>query len=136
MTPIPAEWSQHAVYLVSERAYLLHTEGRFKESLVLFEGLHAMYPENLYYNDAVSALYLALKRPEEAIRFASNAIALAPDYVNGFMRRCEAYLMMEMRSESWEELKQLQRLRAYGVASRMEMRLNAVGDMPASRAEP
>jgi tetratricopeptide (TPR) repeat protein len=129
-----AGWNEHSAYLVSQRAYLLHTEGRFRQSLALFEGLLEIYPDNLYYRDAISALYLSLGRPEDAIRNASNVIASAPTYINAFVRRCEGYLLLGMSEEAKRDLQRLKELQAYGPARRMEMRLMAVRRMQMEQA--
>jgi tetratricopeptide (TPR) repeat protein len=121
-----ARWTEDAAYLVSERAYLLHTEGRYQESLALFEGLLEIYPDDLYYRDAVSALHLALGQPEEAVRQASLVIDSEPTYANAFVRRCEGYLLLGMSREAERDLEQLRALRATGHIRRMEMRLMAV----------
>jgi tetratricopeptide (TPR) repeat protein len=121
----PIKWNEHTAYLVSQRAYLLHTEGHYHESLALFEGLLEIYPDDLYYRDAISALHLSLKNPEEAIRHASNIIAAAPTYANAFVRRCEGYLSLGMIGEAERDLERLKELRAYGQVRRMEMRITA-----------
>jgi tetratricopeptide (TPR) repeat protein len=126
MSTIPAEWNEQVAYLISERAYLLHTEGRFQESLSLFEGLSEIDPENLYVRDAISALYLSLGNPPETIRHASRIIASAPNYTNAFLRRCEAYLLLGMSEEAKEDLERLRELGAHRQAQRMEMRWMAV----------
>lgn len=126
---VPSGWNEHSAYKVSERAYLLHTEGRYRESLALFEGLLEMYPGNLYYRDAISALHLSLGNPEEAIRQASNVIASAPTYANAFVRRCEGYLLLGMSEEAKRDVDRLKELQAYGPARRMEMRLTTVRRM-------
>jgi tetratricopeptide (TPR) repeat protein len=126
MNIAPAGWNDNSAYLVSERAYLLHTEGRFRQSLALFEGLLEIYPDNLYYRDAVSALHLSLGNPEEAIRHASSVIASAPTHANAFVRRCEGYLLLGMSEEAKRDLERLKDLQAYGPARRMEMRLMTV----------
>lgn len=134
MSRVPAEWNEHSAYQVSERAYLLHTEGRFRESLSLFEGLLEIYPDNLYYRDAVSALHLSLGNPDETVRYASGVIASAPTYTNAFVRRCEAYLLLGMTEEAKRDLERLKDLRAYKPARRMEMRLMTVRRMEMERA--
>jgi tetratricopeptide (TPR) repeat protein len=126
MSMDPARWTEDAAYLVSERAYLLHTEGRYQESLALFEGLLDIYPDDLYYRDAVSALHLALGQPEEAVRQASLVIDSEPTYANAFVRRCEGYLLLGMSREAERDLEQLRALPATGHVRRMEMRLMAV----------
>ena len=134
MSRFPGGWNDHAAYMVSERAYLLHTEGRFGESLALFEGLLEIYPDYLYYRDAVSALHLSLGNPSEAVRYASSVIASAPTYTNAFVRRCEGYLLLGMGEEAKRDLERLKDLRAYGPARRMEMRLMTVRKMQMEKA--
>jgi tetratricopeptide (TPR) repeat protein len=126
-----AEWDEHVAYRVSERAYLLYTEGHFRESLTLFEGLLEMYPENLYYRDAVSALYLSLGNPVEAVRQASILIDADSTYINAFLRRCEGHLLQGLFAEAERDLQWLKQLGALVYARRMEMRLGA-----ARRARP
>jgi tetratricopeptide (TPR) repeat protein len=133
MSVVPSGWNEYSAYRVSERAYLLHTEGRYREALALFEGLLEMYPNNLYYRDAISALHLSLGNPEEAIRQASNVITSAPTYTNAFVRRCEGYLLLGMREEAKRDVDRLKELQAYGPARRMEMRLTTVRRMQSER---
>jgi tetratricopeptide (TPR) repeat protein len=118
-------WNDDIAYLISQRAYLLHTEGHYRESLVLFEGLLEIYPEELYYRDAVSALHLSLKNFDEAIRHASFIIKMDPTYTNAFVKRCEGYLSLGMISEAERDLEQVKALRASGIVRRMEMRVAA-----------
>jgi tetratricopeptide (TPR) repeat protein len=129
MSIVPLGWNEHSAYVVSERAYLLHTEGHYRESLALFEGLLEIYPDNLYYRDAISALHLSLGNPEEAIRQASHVITSAPTYTNAFVRRCEGYLLLGMSEEAKRDVDRLKELQAYVAALRMEMRLTAVRRM-------
>jgi tetratricopeptide (TPR) repeat protein len=126
MSTFPAGWNEHVAYLVGERAYLLHTEGRFQESLALFEGLSEIHPDNLYFRDALSALYLSLGNAQEAVRHASQIIASAPSYINALVRRGEAYLRLGMTSDAERDLKRLRDLEAYVAVRRMESRLMAV----------
>jgi predicted Zn-dependent protease len=104
--------------------------------LALFEGLLEIYPDNLYYRDAVSALHLSLGNPEEAIRYASSVIASSPTHTNAFVRRCEGYLLLGMSEEAKQDLERLRDLQAYGPARRMEMRLMAVRRMQREQASP
>jgi tetratricopeptide (TPR) repeat protein len=131
-----ARWNEDSAYLVSERAYLLHTEGRYQEALILFEGLLDIYPDDLYYRDAISALHLALGQPEEAVRHASVVIHSEPTYINAFVRRCEGYLLLGMSSEAERDLERLRALRADSHVRRMEMRLITVRRAQLVRADP
>jgi tetratricopeptide (TPR) repeat protein len=121
----PTRWNENTAYLISQRAYLLHTEGHYRESLALFEGLLEIYPDELYYRDAVSALHLSLKNPDEAIRHASIIIAASPTYAKAFVRRCEGYLALGMIDEAERDLERLRALRVSGQVRRMEMRVVA-----------
>jgi predicted Zn-dependent protease len=125
MSSIPAGWNDDLAFAASERAYLLHSEGRYKESLALFEGLLDIYPGNTYYMDAIAALYLALDRPEAAARVATELLRDNPSHVPAFVRRSEAYISLRMSQEAEADIQQLRRLGARDHASRMAMRLLA-----------
>lgn len=114
---------EYATYRISERAFLLYTEGHFEDSLTLFDGLLEMYPENLYYRDSVSALHLALGHPTEAVEQASILIDADSTYANAFMRRCEGYLRQGLFSEAKRDLESLEKLGATLYAKRMELRI-------------
>jgi len=118
------EWSDRSAYWVSERAYLLSTEGRHRESLSLLEGLMELYPRNMYYKDCASALHLALGSSHEAIRYASDIIAADPDNVSALVRRCEGYLLLGMTAEASYDVERLRVLRADLPARRMGIRLS------------
>lgn len=121
----PAKWNHDFAYILSERGYLLHAEGRYDEALILFEGLLDLYPENLYYMDAATALYLALGRPEAALRLASTLLQRDVSHVQARMRRCEAYIVLRRFEEAEADARYLKKLGASNHAQRMEMRLAA-----------
>jgi predicted Zn-dependent protease len=125
MSAIPAGWNDDIAFAASERAYLLHSEGRYEESLALFEGLLDIYPGNSYYMDAIAALYLALDRPEAAARIATELLRDNPSHVPTLVRRSEAYISLRMSQEAEADIQQLRRLGARDHASRMAMRLLA-----------
>jgi tetratricopeptide (TPR) repeat protein len=125
MSSIPVGWNDDVAFAASERAYLLHSEGRYKESLALFEGLLDIYPSNAYYLDAIAALYLALDRPEAAAQIATELLRDNPSHVQAFVRRSEAYISLRMSQEAEADIQHLRRLGARDHASRMAMRLLA-----------
>jgi tetratricopeptide (TPR) repeat protein len=125
MSSIPAGWNDEVAFAASERAYLLHSEGRYNESLALFEGLLDLYPGNSYYMDAIVALYLALDRPEAAVRIATELLRDNRSHVQALVRRSEAYISLRMSQEAEADIQQLRRLGARDHASRMAMRLLA-----------
>lgn len=125
MVTLPPGWSDDLAYSVSERAWLLHAEGHYEESLTLFEGLLDLYPENLYYMDATAALYLALGRPDAAAGVASAVLSRDPSHVLAHVRRCEACIALRRFGEAETNVQQLMRLGAQNHARRMAMRLAA-----------
>jgi tetratricopeptide (TPR) repeat protein len=125
MSSIPVGWNDDVAFSASERGYLLHSEGRYKESLALFEGLLDLYPGNTYYLDAVAALYLVLDRPEAAARLATELLQSNPSHVQALVRRSEAYISRRMLQEAEADIQQLRRLGARDHANRMAMRLLA-----------
>ena len=129
MNRFASGWTDYSTYLVSERAYLLYAEGRFFEALILFEGLLELNGDDTYCRDAVSALYLALRQPEQAVRHASIVLEADAAHVNALARRCEGYLLLGMTQEAEMDLQTLKTLRANAVTLRMEMRLNTVREL-------
>lgn len=125
MTGRGQDWSDELAYPVSERAYSLHTEGRYGEALALFQALLDLYPEDLYYMDAVAALHLALDRPDAAARLATAVLGRDPSHVRARVRLCEAHAVLGMFEEAESDIQQLRRLGAGGDAERMAMRLAA-----------
>ena len=124
-SPLP-RCSAEFFYLASERAYLLHSIGLFEEALALFEGLLEIDPNNRYCHDAISATYLAMGMPEEAIRHAGFVLASKPSAAAALVRRCEAFLMLEMLNEAERDLQILQSLPATLQTKRIALRLETV----------
>jgi predicted Zn-dependent protease len=125
MSSVPAGWNDDKAFAASERAYFLHTEGRYEESLILFKGLLSLYPGNAYYMDAITAIYLALERPEAAVRVATDLLRSNPSHVQALVRRSEAYISLGMSQEAEADIQQLRRLGAQDHAGRMALRLVA-----------
>jgi tetratricopeptide (TPR) repeat protein len=125
MPEYPPHWSDDLAYSVSERAYLLYTEGRYQDALDLFQALLDLYPKNLYYMDSVAALHLALERPDVTIQLASAILRNDPSHIRARVRRCEAHSTLGMYPEAEADIQQLKKLGAHEDAQRMAMRLAA-----------
>ena len=123
MSATPAGWNDDIAFASSERAYLLHSEGRYKESLALFEGLLDLYPGNTYYMDAIAALYLLMGHPEAAVRIATDLLQANPSHIQALVRRSEAYISLRMYQEAETDVQRLRRLGARDHANRVAMRL-------------
>lgn len=72
----------------------LFQEGRFRESLDLFERLAAMDSTEAYFQTALGACHLALDDLEQAESFFNRAIELDPTDITPFVNRGEVFLRL------------------------------------------
>jgi Flp pilus assembly protein TadD len=70
----------------------LFQDGRFQESLAIFERLSAMDPTEAYFQTALGACHLALENLELAESFFNRAIELDPTDITPFVNRGEVHL--------------------------------------------
>src|SRR5215469_11568070 len=87
-------WTPEDVYLIAECGYEFYLEGKIEEARIIFEGLLAIDPSNLYCRDALTAISLSLGRLEDAVTHASELLKQAPTHFDALARRCEAYLQL------------------------------------------
>jgi predicted Zn-dependent protease len=120
-------WSDEDVYLVADRAHALYLQGCYRESAILLEGLTAVDPRNIYCHDALTAVYLALEQPAQAITEASAVLRLAPNHHEARARRCEAYLQLRRYDEARQDLEALRRARSMALVKRLQLRMRAAG---------
>jgi len=109
--------------MVAERAYALYLQGFHREAAVLFEGLTAVDPRNVYCHDALAATYLAMGQPQQAVVAATNALRVEPNHADSRARRCEAYLQLQMFAQARQDLEALRLNRAGAQYSRLQLRL-------------
>ena len=120
------EWTEEDIYLVAQYAYELHLEGYNYDAAVIFEGLLAINPDNTYCRDALAALSLALGRPEDAARRASEVLELRANHADSLARRCEAFLQLERIEDAKSDLEALRRMNAVSHSNRMQLRVQTV----------
>ena len=123
-----APWSNAEIELVAERAYQLHLQGKDTEAAILFKGLLAIDPRNLYCLNALAALSLKLGSPEQALTYADRALAFSPNQIDALACRCEANIILNRLPEAQHDLESLKRLPARTHVARLGMRLAAAGD--------
>src|SRR5215831_6503772 len=70
-----AEWSREEIYYIAERAHHLYRQGRFNDAGILFEGLTAIDPDNVYCRKALAAVYMALKEYGIALRHLTAVLS-------------------------------------------------------------
>ncbi|MFP2908115.1 tetratricopeptide repeat protein [Pyxidicoccus sp. 3LFB2] len=70
----------------------LFQDGRFQESLAIFERLAAMDPDEAYFQTALGACHLALENLDGAEAYFNRAIELDPTDITPFVNRGEVHL--------------------------------------------
>ncbi|MCX6627854.1 MAG: tetratricopeptide repeat protein [Candidatus Solibacter sp.] len=60
-------WTDEEVYLIAERACELAMQGRYEHAHVLFEGLAAAAPANVYARRSLAAIQIRLGRHADAL---------------------------------------------------------------------
>src|SRR5262245_41253466 len=101
-------WTKEDIYLVAEHGHALHNQGRYREAVVVFEGLVAIDPTDAYCRKALAAAHLARGHAESALDPLNAVLARDPRDLDALARRCEAYLELEQVDEAkrdWVALK-------------------------------
>ncbi len=102
-----AGWTEEDVYRIAERAHSLYLQGRNREATVIFEGLVAVDPENLYCRDALAALYLLNGEPHRALIELNQVLARDPQHATARARRCESWWRLGRPDEARRDLEWL-----------------------------
>ena len=118
-------WTDDEVYLVAERAYSLYQQGRFREAAIIFRGLTALDPGNIYCRTALAAVSLALGDAQRAVQELSAILAQYPNDADTRARRCEAYCQLRRWDEARKDLEFLQRRGDRTHSQRLAWRLEA-----------
>jgi predicted Zn-dependent protease len=120
---LPATWTNAEIELLAERAYQLHLQGKHSDASIIFEGLLAIDPRNVYCLQALAALSLRLGSAQDAIQYADRALALAPDSLEALACRCEANVCLGRYSEAHQDLLRLKTMEAKTQVTRLRMRI-------------
>jgi tetratricopeptide (TPR) repeat protein len=111
------QWTGQEVFLISDRAYSLATQGRYHEAMILFEGLIEVAPDNRYCVHALAACHVAVGDPRGALRVLDRGLARWPNDQEMRERRCEALLDVQ----EWE-FARLEYARLQGAADSPRLR--------------
>jgi tetratricopeptide (TPR) repeat protein len=88
-----SNWTEEDIYLVAELGHSLHLQGRYWEASVIFQGLVAADPENLYCHESLAAAWIALEKLERAIEQLNILLTRQPSDLAVRARRLEAYML-------------------------------------------
>ena len=120
---MPVPWTNAEIELVAERAYELHLQGKHSDAAIIFEGLLAIDPRNVYCLQALAALSLKLGSLEDALEYADRALAFSPDCVEALACRCEVNVLLSRFAEAQQDLELMKHLRAGTHVARLDMRI-------------
>jgi predicted Zn-dependent protease len=123
-----APWTNVEIELLAEWAYQLHLQGKHSDAAIIFEGLLAIDPRNVYCLEALAALSLKSGSAEDALEYADRALALSPDRVEALACRCEANVRLSRFAEAQQDLEGMKQLREEVPAARFSMRIASAGN--------
>src|SRR5262249_54281847 len=113
------------IYLVAERAYSLHLQGRYRDAAIIFQGLVAVDPENPYCRESLAAAWLAMEEPERAIEQLNVLLSRQPSDLAVRARRLEAYFMAGNFPAAIQDFEFLEHLLPSHQVQRLELGLEA-----------
>lgn len=120
---MPVPWTNTEIQLLAERAYQLHLQGKHLDAAIIFEGLLAIDPRNVYCLEALAALSLKLGSAEDAFEYADRALALSPNRVEALACRCEANVLLNRFPVAQQDLELMEQLGAKAHVARLTMRI-------------
>src|SRR5262245_33801301 len=101
-------WTEEETFLAAERGHALFLQGRYEEATIIFEGLMAMDPANVYCANALSALYIRHGQVARAVELLDGIVEIYPNDGDTRARRCEALLLIGRVADArkdWEILR-------------------------------
>jgi Flp pilus assembly protein TadD len=101
-------WTEEDVFLIAERGHALFLQGRDEEATIIFEGLTALDPSNIYCANALAAICIRRGQLSRAVELLTRILDIYPNDADTRARRCEALLMAERVAEArkdWNILK-------------------------------
>jgi tetratricopeptide (TPR) repeat protein len=130
------EWTREEIYYIAERAHRLYRQGRFHEAGILFEGLIAVDPENVYCHMALAAVYMVLKEHGAAVRHLTAVLARDRYDAEALAGRCEALIAMSDLAAARRDFQSLSALPAGSkISHRLRLLLDHAELAPGARSQ-
>jgi len=131
-----AEWSREEIYYIAERAHHLYRQGRFDDAGILFEGLTAIDPENVYCRKALAAVYMALREYGIALRHLTGVLSRDRFDAEALAGRCEALIATKDLAAAHRDLQLLSTLPAgFENSCRLRLLLDQAELAPGTRSQ-
>jgi predicted Zn-dependent protease len=103
-------WTREEVYYIAERAHRLYRQGRYHDAGILFDGLTAVDPENLYCRKALAAVYMVLKEHGAAVQHLNAILVRDRHDAEALAGRCEALIALKDLAAARRDLQSLSAL--------------------------
>jgi tetratricopeptide (TPR) repeat protein len=120
-------WTDEEIYLLADRGYSLYRQGQYQDAAVIFEGLIAIEPLNVYCRNALAAVYMAMGEPHRAVKELSFLLNRNPSDLEARARRCEAFCDLRNWNDARQDLAVLRRNGERHHVQRLSWRLHAAG---------
>jgi tetratricopeptide (TPR) repeat protein len=118
-------WTPEEIYLLADRGYAFYRQGRYQEAAVIFDGLVALDPKNVYCRTALAAIFLCMGDAERAASELTVLLEQNPADHEARARRCEAYCELKRWDEARRDLAILKRNGEVTHAQRLAWRMQA-----------
>ncbi len=118
-------WTTEDVYRIAECGHGLYREGRYREAAVIFEGLVAVDPANVYCRESLAALYLILEYPEKALAQLNDLLERDTGHIGARARRCEAWWRLGRRAQAELDFERVKGAGAPMLAARLRLLLES-----------
>lgn len=98
--------SQGSPQEIATLAAAFYAANRLEEARLLFDGLCRLKDDDARYHNALGAVWLRLKRPQEALNELNRAIQLDDSSIDARVNRAETYLVLQHFEKAAADLRQ------------------------------
>jgi len=103
-------YTDDELYSIARLGHQFFMQGKIQEARVLFQGLYAVCPTDVYFAKALGVVELAAGNAQDALAAFDIAVRLAPQDASVLIGRAEVKLAMQQRKPAAEDLMLAMRL--------------------------
>lgn len=114
-------YSDEELYSIARIGYFFFHQGKVKEARLVFQGLYAINPTELYFAKALGVVEMAAGNPAGAVAAYDVALKLAPRDASAYLGRAEVKLSQGNNAQAVDDLKRALRCSAPESAERAKV---------------
>ena len=114
-------YSDDELFSIARIGYFFFYQGKLKEARLVFQGLYAINPTELYFAKALGVVEMASGNAAGAAAAYDVALRLAPHDANAYLSRAEVKLMQGNKAQALEDLRRAQRYSEVGSAENVKV---------------